>query len=135
MRRAADGLPVVGSTSWSELGVRPGIDITMNATGNVDVDGSGMSVVPGWRDLRIYRIPKRLRHLKPGAKADDSVSCFTLGVGPFQNGLVACGLELIPDRGPAPVTHGVIAPVQAVPLSKYQTDLENTRAAWQIDET
>ncbi len=45
------------------------------------------------------------------------------------------GLELILDQGPAPVTHGTIAPVQVVPLTQYQTDLENTRAAWQIDET
>jgi hypothetical protein len=29
----------------------------------------------------------------------------------------------------------VISPVQVVPLADYQTDLENTRAAWQIDES
>jgi hypothetical protein len=57
-----------------------------------------------------------------------------MGVGPFQNGVVANGLQLIPDQGQAPITHGVIAPVQVVPLAGYQTDLENTRAAWQIDE-
>jgi hypothetical protein len=94
-----------------------------------------MSVVPGWRNLRIYRIPKRLRHIVPGAKGANSTSCFTTGVGPFQSGAVANGLELIPDLGQAPAIHGVIAPVQVVQLAQYQTDLENTRAAWHIDET
>ncbi len=63
------------------------------------------------------------------------MACYAMGVGPFQNGVIASGLELIPDPGPAPITHGVVAPVQAVPFSQYQTDLENTRAAWQIDES
>jgi hypothetical protein len=134
-RDPADNLPVVGSTSSSELGARPGVDIRVNAAGNVAVDGSGMSVVPGWRNLQIYRIPKRLKDIVPGAKGANSTSCFTIGVGPFQNGVVANGLELIPDLGKAPVFHGVIAPIQVVPLAQYQTDLENTRAAWQIDET
>jgi hypothetical protein len=58
-----------------------------------------------------------------------------MGDGPFQNEMIANGLELIPDEAHPPVTHGVIAPVQVVPLAQYQTDLENTRAAWQIDET
>jgi hypothetical protein len=125
----------MGSTSSSELGARPGIDITVDAAGNVVLDRSGMSVAPRWRDLDFTRIPKRLRQIVPGASGANSISCFTMGVGPFQNGVVANGLELIPDRGQATVTHDVIAPVQVVPLDQYQTDLENTRAAWRIDET
>lgn len=70
----------------------------------------------------------------PGASGANRTSCFTMGVGPFQHGAVANGLELIPDQGPAPITHGVIAPVGAVLLAQYQSDLENTRATWQIDE-
>ena len=61
--------------------------------------------------------------------------CYAMGVGPFQNGVVANGLALIPDRDRNPVTHGVIAPVDVVSVAQYQADLENTRAAWQIDET
>ena len=133
-RDPADNLPVVGTTSSSELGARPGIDITVDVGGNVVLDAGGMSVFPGWRNLKIYRIPKRFRHIVPGAKGANSTSCFTMGDGPFQNGVIAHGLELIPDQGQTPVTHGVVAPVQVVPLSQYQTDLENTRAAWQIDE-
>lgn len=135
MRRAVDGLPVVGSTSSSELGVRPGVDITIDATGNVVLDGSGMSVSPGWRFLEFTRIPKRLEHIVPGARGANSMSCYAMGVGPFQNGIIATGLELIPDEGPALVAHGVVAPVQPVLFAQYQLDLVNTRAAWQIDET
>jgi hypothetical protein len=136
MRRdPADNLPVVGTNSSSELGARPGIDITADPAGNVVLDESGMSVAPGWRDLEITRIPKRLRTLFPGAVGPNSSSCFALGIGPFQRGTVATGLELIPDQGPALVDHGVLAPVQVVPLANYQTDLANTRASWQIDET
>jgi hypothetical protein len=131
----ADNLPVVGSTSSSELGVRPGVDISVDVAGNVVLDRSGMSVAPHWRDLEFTRIPGRLRHMVPGARGSNSTSCFTMGIGPFERGVIANGLELIPDQGPAPVTHGVIAPIQVVPLAEYQTDLENTRAAWQIDET
>ncbi len=134
-RNPADNLPVTGSTSSSELGARRGIDITVDVAGNVVLDRSGMSVVPGWRNLKINRIPKRLRHIRPGAAASNSISCFTMGVGPFQNGVCANRLELIPDQGQSPVTHGVIAPVQVVPLGQYQKDLENTRTAWRIDET
>jgi hypothetical protein len=131
----AHNLPIVGSTSSSELGVRPGVDVTVDASGNVVLDASGMSVAPGWRDLDFTRIPKRLRHLVPGAKGANSTFCFAMGVGPIQNGLVANGVELIPDAGPMLVTHGVVAPVQTVPFAQYQADLANTRPDWQIDES
>ena len=134
-RDPADNLPVVGSTSSSELGVRSGVDITVDAAGSVVLDASGMSVAPRWRDLDFTRIPRRLRHIVPGATGANSTSCFTMGVGPFQHGAIANALELIPDEGQSPVTHGVVAPVQVVALAQYQTDLENTRAEWQIDET
>ena len=130
----ADGLPVVGMTSSSELGVRPGIDITVITAGDVVLDGSGMSVVPAWRCLKANRVPKRLRHLFPGAAASNNTAIFSLGTGAFQQGNVADGLHLIPDPDILPVVHGVIAPVQVVTLPQYQTDLERTRSAWKIDE-
>ena len=133
-RDPADNLPVVGSASSSELGARPNTDITV-AGGNVVLDGKGMSVVRGWRDLDFTRIPKRLHHIVPGATGANNTSCFTMGTGPFQNGPVVNGLELILDVGQPPVTHGVVAPTQVVPLVQYLADLANTRAAWQIDES
>ena len=136
MRRdLADNLPVVGTNSSSELGARPYIDISVDLAGSVELDNSGMSVAPGWRDLDITRIPKRLRVLFPGAAGPNSSSCYVLGIGPFQRGTIAAGLELIPDQGSAPIVHGALAPLQVVPLANYQTDLANTRADWQIDET
>jgi len=136
MRRdPTDDLPAVGSASSSELGARPGVDITVDPAGNVVLDETGLSVAPGWRNLDFTRIPKRLRHIVPGATGANGTACYTMGVGPFQRDPVANGLELIPDLGPAPATHGVMSPVQVVPLAHYQADLENTRAAWRRDET
>jgi hypothetical protein len=131
----ADGLPVSGSTSSAELGARPGVDVTIDAASHVVLDGSGMSVAPAWRLLPFTRIPRRLRSLVPGAIGANNTSCFKMGSGPFQGGTVANGLELIPDRGMGPVTHGVVAPTKVVPLVQYQADLTNTRIAWQIDES
>lgn len=131
----SDGLPVVGSASSTELGVRPGFDITVDRAGNVVLDATGMSVAPRWRDLPPGRIPKRLRHLFPGASGSNNTACYALGAGPFRRGNVADGLELIPDQEPPPASHGVIAPVAVVPVDRYQSDLQNTRAVWQIDES
>ena len=130
----ADGLPVMGMTSSSELGVRPGIDISVDGSGDVVLDGSGMSVVPAWNCYKSNRVPKRLRHLFPGASASNNTAIFSLGAGAFQHGNVADGLQLIPDPGISPVVHGVIAPVRIVTLPQYQTDLEHTRSTWKIDE-
>jgi hypothetical protein len=57
MRRDADGLPTVQQAS-SALGVRPGVDISLDVQGNVIVNGEGMSVNPGWRMASILRIPR-----------------------------------------------------------------------------
>ncbi len=132
-RNPEDNLPVVGSASSSELGARPGVDISVDVDKNVVLDASGMSVAPAWRQIEFTRIPRRLRHIVPGAAGANSTSCFTMGAGPFRQGGIAHGLELIPDQGLEP-THGVIAPVGVVPLAEYQADLQNTRAAWRIDE-
>jgi hypothetical protein len=134
-RDSNDNLPVVGSASSSELGARPGVDITVDERGNVVRDASGMSVAPGWRNLEFTRIPRRLRQIVPGATGANSTACYTMGIGPFQNGSIAIGLELIADSVQDPVTHGVVAPVEIVPVDQYEADLANTRAAWKIDET
>ena len=58
-----------------------------------------------------------------------------MGAGPFARDIVANELELIPDGDTTPVNHGVIAPLQVVSIVQFQTDLGNTRADWQIDES
>ena len=90
-----------------------------------------MSVNPGWRTAPILRIPKRLRHLMPGAAGSNNQFCFRTGTGPFQQGRLAAGLTLEPDSA----THGNIAPCPAVPLAQYETDITATRPDWQVDET
>jgi hypothetical protein len=111
--------------------LRPGVDISLDARGNVIVNGEGMSVNPGWREASILRIPRRLRQLKPGAAGSNNQFCFRAGTGPFQQGAFAAGLTLEPDSA----THGNIAPAVAVPLAQYETDITATRADWQVDET
>lgn len=133
-RDTSDNLPVVGSGSSSELGARPHVDIAIDAGGNVVLDGTGMSVAPNWRMIHFTRIPKRLRHIVPGALGSDKHACFSMGAGPFERGLVTVNLELLPDETPPPVNHGVIAPVGVVPLEQYQSDLAGTRALWKVDE-
>jgi len=130
----ADDLPIIGSTNASELGARPGVDIKVDEADLVIVDGSGMSVVPNWRNLQLNRIPKRLKDIFPGASGKPSQFCFSMGDGPFQNELVGLGLMLVPDEGPDPVVHGTIAPEQPVTITQYQADLASTRSAWRVDE-
>lgn len=130
MRRDADGQPAVARSS-SALGIRPTVDVELDATGKVMMNGKGMSVSPGWRDISVLRIPKRLRMKVPGARGSNSTFCFRSGDGPFQQAAFAAGLMLTPDS----TKHGCISPVQPVALAQYEDDLAATRALWQIDET
>lgn len=127
---AADGLPVVAPTA-SGLGVRPGVDVDADARGVVAVNGKGMSVAPAWRDLPVFRIPKRLADRMPRASGSDKLACFRFGAGAFGPGPFAPGLALIPDSP----KHGCVAPAAPVPLVQYAGDLAATRAAWTIDES
>jgi hypothetical protein len=89
-----------------------------------------MSVAPAWRDLELHRIRKRLGSIVPGARGSNNTYCFAAGMGPFQQGHFAKGLELITDT---PI-HAVVAPVVVVPLAQYEADLAATRSEWLIDE-
>ena len=57
MRKDADELPHI-EQSANGLGVRPGIDVDVDRSGNVVLNGKGMSVSPGWRDMPLFRIPE-----------------------------------------------------------------------------
>jgi hypothetical protein len=126
MRRDANGLPTVAQSA-SALGVRLGTDIDVDAANNTVVNDKGMSVAPAWRQLHLFRIPKRLG---VGGQGSNNTFCFRTGAGAFQQTAFAVGLELLPDSP----THGVVRPTQAVPLAQYESDLAATRADWQIDE-
>jgi hypothetical protein len=130
MRKDDDGFPTL-QQSASALGVRPGVDVDLDAQGSVLVNRNGMSVNPAWRVMSIFRIPKRLRNIVPGARGSNHTFCFRTGTGPFQQGAFAAGLTLEPDSA----THGNVAPAQVVPLAQYETDLAATRPDWLVDET
>ena len=89
-----------------------------------------MSVVPTWRDLPSYRIPRRLRALVPDAAGKDEDVIWRLGEGPFAPGAITAELSLRPDR----TTHGLIEPAGAMTLDQYRAALAATRDSWQIDE-
>lgn len=124
MKKEADGLPTV-APSASALGVRPAVDIDIDNQGNVVVNDKGMSVSPSWREISIFRIPKRL-----GGQGSNNTFCFRMGSGPFQQGALAAGLELVPDSP----KHGVVRPEKSVRLQQYENDLSATRLDWQVDE-
>jgi hypothetical protein len=134
MRKADDGKPLVDATGKG-LGVRGApvngvVDVDLDQEGNVILNGKGMSVAPSWRDLPIFLISKRLRDRFPAARGADDLYCFRHGTGPFADGSVDVGLNLIVDS----VKHGVIVPPTAVRLDRYQLDLANTRDQWIVDE-
>jgi len=128
MRKEPDDLPAVGD---GDLGIRPRIDVDIDAQNNVQVNGKGMSVAPNWRDINHKRIPKRLRSIIQGAMGSNSKFCFRYGDGPFVRGPFANGLTLEPDSP----KHGNVAPAHVVQLATYQGDIAATRQDWIEDET
>jgi len=128
MKKDADDLPIIGPTS---LGVRPGVDIDVDASGDVLVNGKGMSVNSAWRTINVNRIPKRLRHLVLGAGGSNNSFCFRFGEGDFVQSTFADGLTLEPDSA----THANVAPESVVPLATYEDNIAATRSQWVIDES
>ena len=129
MKEDLDELPQVAGAA-DGLGVRVGTDIQVDQNGNVVVGIEGMSVNPNWRDAPTFRIPRRLRKLKSGARGPNTNACFKHGSGTFTRGPVAPGLILEPDRP----GHGVTAPTAAVPLATYEADIAATRPDWEKHE-
>jgi hypothetical protein len=126
-----DGLPVIGSTSSGQLGVRLGVDIECDAAGNVVIDGAGMSVTPAWQMLPYSRVPRRLKDRFPGATGSNNTACYFLGASAFVRSPVTNDLELIPDSP----THGVVAPASSMTCVRYNDALAETRPHWVIDES
>lgn len=137
MKRAADGLPVVGIQS-KELGVRE----PPNAHADVDVDhqnqvvlnGRGMSVAENWSHLLPHLIPKRLQAsgLCADASGSNSLACYTMGAGRFLSGPINASLALA--LKPNDSYAGNVVPARVVPLAQFQSDVSATRDQWFIDE-
>jgi hypothetical protein len=135
MKRADDGLPIVGSSS-KELGVRvpPNVnsDIDLNEMGGVILNGKGMSVAENWRRLLPHLIPKRLKTILAGASGSNNAACFRLGNGPFAAGPLNGRLQLVLKEHDARA--GNVVPAAAVPEKVFQADLAATRGDWTVDE-
>ena len=135
MRVDEDGLPKVGSQSKC-LGVREPparhADVDLEDSGNVKLNGRGMSVVSDWRLLPGHLVPEHLESEFNGASGR-GLRIFVHGSEVFANGEVAEGLSLIlkphNDKG------GNVTPTTSVPLAQFQEALQATRAGWAIDES
>jgi len=128
-----NGKPMIGASARA-LGVRvppsQTCDIRVEADGTVRPGAGGMSVVPSWRDLPSYRIPRRLRSIVPDACGNNQDACWRMGEGPFECAPLARRLTLRPNS-PA---HGCVEPAAVVSLATYQADLAATQDQWVIDE-
>ena len=125
MYKDADDKPVIADDGG--LGVRPGLDILVDAQGNARVTHHGMSVAPRWRDISIIRIPPKLVE---GGRGDDDTYVFKRGDGAFVQEPFAAGLELLPDNK-IPHKHGSVKPDRLCPLPTYRTNIEATRVEWE----
>ncbi len=136
MKRAEDGLPVVGSKS-KELGVRvppgPNADIDLDQNNNVIQNGKGMSVVANWRNLLPHLIPMRLKPLSPDAIGANLLACYKMGTGTFAAGAVNHDLILVLKKGT--LQAGNVVPVQGLHRDQFQAALAATRDQWSVDET
>lgn len=87
-----DQMPLRGQTATT-LGVRQSDFEIDPVTTIVAKNEKGTSVSPSCGQL-----PQSLRPRKfPGGLGGKNLSCFKLGVGPWQQGMVALGLDLVPD--------------------------------------
>jgi hypothetical protein len=127
-----DGKPLIANTARG-LGVRlgddPHDDMPVDADGNVH-PGKGMSVAPHWKMLPLHRIPRRLRSKVPRATGNLQNTCWRMGNGPFENGVVAESLTLLVDS----VSHGVVGPEVEMAADEYLLAVALTRDLWVIDE-
>jgi hypothetical protein len=125
----ANNKPIIADDGG--LGVRFGPDISVDAQGYALVNNKGMSVFRAWRDISLLRLPSRLI---AGGRGDDDTYCFKMSDGPFVQGPLAAGLELLPEKRDPP-KHGFVRPDQAVLLADYRANLVATQNDWEIDES
>ncbi len=122
--------PKLGTTNRT-LGIRLAPlkykDISeLNADGTVAPGQGGMSVGPRLVDLPKFLVPERLRKLVPGAYGDDDDCCWSMGDGPFVDGVLNERLTLRVDRP----GHGLIEPAFRMPVADFLTAIAATRDQW-----
>ena len=123
MKRDEDGLPRLSNTATG-LGVRePPKDINVDAAGNVEMNGRGMSVRPTFDDIPLEFIPKRFNK---GGLGENALRVFRYGEGEFKDGPFAAALNLVQDKP----NHGNVVPAVLVSLEQFRSDLAATRGGW-----
>jgi hypothetical protein len=135
MLEDSEGKPVIGDKKFM-LGVRvgpvPSGDISINSDGMVYPGGGGLSVVPDWKVLPHFLIPRRLQQLAPRATGkNDGSRSFRRGSGPFESGIFGNGLTLRVETD----IHGLVEPESRMVLEDFQSYLASTRDEWLIDES
>lgn len=135
MKAAEDNFPVVGSNS-KELGVRvppnPNSDIDLDDNQLIKLNGRGMSVAEHWQHLPGHLIPKRLQPIFPAATGSNSLKCFKMGEGNFEEANVNSDLRVVIKSGNS--HGGNVAPLEQVEVDNFQSSLAATRNAWIVDE-
>ena len=108
------GMPQIGDSARG-LGVRPGVDIPVDANGMVRPGTGGMSVSPSPESLPPHRRPPGL-----GGTGKDSV-------WQMNTNNLGSDLRLVPDSP----THGTIQPSRKMTLAEYQNALNDTVGSWE----
>ena len=117
MRADASGKPRCGSDA-NMLGVRPTVDVRVDAQGGVVGGLRGMSVTPDDPKL----LPPHVRPQRFGGKG--KLPVFELPIGDL-------GAMLIFRPDPArPAQHGFVEPSQPMRLDEYQAALAASQPAW-----
>jgi hypothetical protein len=114
-----NGQPLCGAAG-SMLGVRPGVDITPDGSGQVQPVTGGMSVTPG---DPVY-LPPFLRPASLGGHG-------TLPVFALDSNALGEKLTYRPDPA-KPTKHGFVEPAIAMLLTAYSAALAETAAAWKV---
>jgi hypothetical protein len=118
MKQNADGKPSCGEKA-NELGVRPGVDITADAEGQVHPATGGLSTTPD--DPRL--LPPHVRPPSLGGKG--KLPLFVLDVADLGNGLTA-------RRDPGhPRRHAFIEPAATMAIVALQALLCGGRESWE----
>ncbi|RYF69384.1 MAG: hypothetical protein EOO39_17645, partial [Cytophagaceae bacterium] len=108
-----NGIPKVGGSA-RELGARPGVDIPIDANGNVHPNTGGISVSPSPNDLPSHRKP-------PGFGGTGKDPVWKINTNDLGG-----DLKHIPDKP----GHGTIQPSRTMSFDDYQKALADTQKKW-----
>lgn len=98
-------------------------DIKVGSDGNVILYSNGMSVNSEWEEIYPGVLPER-----HGGQNSNDFCIFRMGNGAFTNGAIITDDLVLYFSGKG--YHGMIVPVEVVPLAVYRQQLADTRESW-----